>query len=197
MLVAIEKKITEKELVEIEPPAYFEHRKDFYCINEDSLMQIRDDQITIWRRGNIYFDSHLREAIGYHQITETEFMIEYERIINSFHLITKSVTRMNSYAVHSFDFPVSTDFLSQPASPLPVVYVAYKIWFTGKICDIHIKYPIGMPQNIKDWDGFDKEVRMACESNSKNYLRPGDWISVAKPEMSPMEFHNMYERSKY
>lgn len=80
---------------------------------------------------------------------------------------------MTSTAVHSFDLPVSTDFLTKPVYPLPVVYVAYKLWYNGKITDIHYNMPHGFGGMVKDWVLFDEHVRAACESNKKRFKLPG------------------------
>ena len=97
-------------------------------------------------------------------------------------------------AVHSFDLPVSTDLLTKTVYPLPVVYVAYKLWYNGKITDIHYNMPLGFGGMVKDWVLFDEHVKAACESNKENYRLHGDWMSRASPEMSPLEFHELYQQ---
>ncbi len=99
-----------------------------------------------------------------------------------------------TYAIHSFSLPISMDYLTTPLSPLPVVHIAYKLWYTGKIEDIHYNFPVGVPVMIKDWIAFDEEVKAACESNAESKRLPGDWMSRARPELSPQEFHNLYQQ---
>jgi hypothetical protein len=75
--------------------------------------------------------------------------------------------------IHSFTLPISSDYLTTPAAPLPVVHVAYKLWYNGTITDIHTNYPLDVPAIIKDWEGFIEHVKKACEVNSKTKRLPG------------------------
>ena len=107
---------------------------------------------------------------------------------------------MNSYAIHSFSLPISTDYLTVPVYPLPVVHIAYRLWYNKKIDEIHMNFPMGVPVTIKDWTAFDEHVRAACESNSKRHVLPGTerggWMSRFNDplEVQKLEEENTYKR---
>ena len=92
---------------------------------------------------------------------------------------------MTSY-IHSFTLHIGKEFIPDQS----VVHVAYKLWYNGKITDIHTNYPLEVPGNIKDWEGFKEHVKQACETNSKTKKLPGNPKGNSFSKLDdPVELH--------
>lgn len=88
MLIQTKKEVV--ETMEIKVPAWYNDANDWYFITENKVIQLRDDQITVWKSDSLFFDNHINCALKGIAITEEEFLEKYNQIIESFNLIVNN-----------------------------------------------------------------------------------------------------------
>lgn len=92
---------------------------------------------------------------------------------------------------YSFLLPVSTHYLIHPLSPLPELWVTYKLSL-GEPVQIELNaVPLELTTNCKDWTGLTEEIKQACRVNSRfPQVRHGK-------EMEPVEILEFEQRQVY
>lgn len=103
-----------------------------------------------------------------------------------------------TYDIHSFNHEIKQEYLSEPITPLPDVYVAYKIYYNGKVVAVQVSFKIGIPEKIVNWEALNNEIKEAAEKDSKRWMRPG-WGGGRSVEKynDPVEAHYLEQRNSY
>lgn len=91
MVLEIEKKITEQ--VEVEVPAWFHDGYAYFYVSENNIMEIRMGQITTWTKTILSstFNNRLGDALKGKPISEEEFVVEYNKVVESFEYLINTV----------------------------------------------------------------------------------------------------------
>lgn len=87
---------------------------------------------------------------------------------------------------------IGRDFLISPVTPLPTVYVRYKLHFNGKVEVMIHTYLPDVPENIKDLKALKEKIQEAAEKYSKRYLpvNRGSSGSKLNDEKELLEWEN-------
>ncbi len=103
-----------------------------------------------------------------------------------------------NYKVHSFNHEIKQEYLSEPMSPLPDVYVSYYNYYNGKVVAVQTSFKIDIPEKITNWEALKQEIREAAEKDSGKYLAPGEGRGNRMGKYNdPVEAHYLESNQVY
>ena len=81
MTITIKKET--QEIIELQTPAYFKDNFCIYKVDEDVIVDVRETQITVWKKSSYCFDDLLSKAIIKTPATDAEFINTYNKLMSN------------------------------------------------------------------------------------------------------------------
>lgn len=109
-------------------------------------------------------------------------------------LITHNFNQMprTDHTKHlSFLFPVDTKFFSEAVRIVTQyeINVHYTLDWRGVVLVQGYTIKPGMACHIIKWEELEDQIQLAAENNSKQYRRPGEWMSRQIPQPFEKSFY--------
>lgn len=83
----------------------------------------------------------------------------------------------------SFIFPIPDFYMSSVKVIQQVeANIHYSLDHNGKVDVEGVTLKPGIAQYVDNWPRLEAEIKVAAEHNSKQYRRPGDWMSNKVPQ---------------